>query len=161
MTSPRFLRILLPAALLAGALACSDSTDVTGTSGALGRLEVRAPDSATSGVAFNVDLNATNVGVQGIHNGVVQVTLPPPLLVNSVEPSPGTQATFSNAGAGSTVTWTLNTLDSQTQSTLRINTTGTLLAAQPAQTLRVQGSMTADGIAAGDAVAFKDIQLMP
>ncbi len=161
MKSPRFLRILLPAALLAGAVACSDSTDVTGSNGALGRLEVRAPDTATSGTPFNVDLNATNVGVQGIHNGFVTVALPVPLNVNSVEPSPGTQAAFSNSGGGSSVSWTLNTLDSQTQSTLRINTTGLLLPGQPAQTLRVQGSMTADGIAAGDAVAFKDVQLMP
>jgi len=161
MRLSRYLRLALPAALLAGAFACSDSSDVTGSGGALGRVEVRAPDSATSGVAFNADINATNVGVEGIHNGVVQVTLPPPLSVNSVEPSAGTQATFSNSGGGSTVSWTLNTLDSNTNSSLRINTTGTLLAAQPAQTLRIQASMTADGIRAGDAVAFKDVQLMP
>jgi hypothetical protein len=163
MNWSRFLRIryVLGAALLAGAVACSDSSDVTGGNGALGRVAVSAPDSATSGIAFNADVNATNVGVQGIHNGMVTVTLPPPLTVNSVDPSPGTQATFSNAGGGATVTWTLNTLDSNTQSTLRINTTGTLLAAQPAQTLRIQASMTADGINAGDAVAFDDVQLMP
>jgi Domain of unknown function DUF11 len=157
----RLLGFALPIALLAGVVACGDSTDVTGANGALGRLEVRGPDSATSGIAFNVDVTATNVGVQGIHNGIVQVTLPAPLNVNSVEPSPGTQATFSNGGGGSTVSWTLNTLDSNTQSTLRINTTGVLLPGQPAQTLRVQASMTADGINAGDAVGFKDIQLMP
>ena len=106
-------------------------------------------------------MNASNVGVQGIHNGSVTVSLPAPLRVHSVEPSPGTQATFSNGGVGATVTWTLNTLDSNTQSTLRINTTGTLLPGQPAQTLRIQGSMTADGIQAGDAMAFDDVQLMP
>jgi hypothetical protein len=163
MKVPRSLlvRLFLPAALLAGAVACSDSTDVTGSGGALGRVEVRAPDNATSGTAFNVDINATNVGVEGIHNGAVQITLPAPLSVNSVDPSAGTQATFSNSGAGATVSWTLNTLDSNTNSSLRINTTGTLLPAQPAQTLRIQASMTADGIRAGDAVAFKDVQLSP
>jgi len=163
MTWSRFLRIpfVLGAALLAGTVACSNSSDVTGSGGALGRVAVSAPDNATSGVAFNADVNATNVGVEGIHNGIVTVSLPPPLTVNSVDPSAGTQATFSNGGAGATVTWTLNTLDSNTQSTLRINTTGTLLAAQPAQTLRIQASMRADGINAGDAVAFKDVQLMP
>jgi hypothetical protein len=160
MNWSRWYRFAIPAALLAGVVACGNSSDVTGANGALGRVAVSGPDSATSGVAFNVDVNATNVGVQGIHNGIVQITLPPPLGVNSVDPSPGTQATFSN-GVGATVTWTLNTLDSNTQSTIRINTTGTLLAPQPAQTLRVQASMTADGIHAGDAVAFKDIQLMP
>jgi len=156
----RFYRFAIPAALLAGVVSCGDSADVTGANGALGRVAVSAPDSAVSGTAFNVDVNATNVGVQGIHSGIVQVALPPPLVVNSVDPSPGTQATFANA-SGATVTWTLNTLDSNTQSTLRINTTGALLPGQPAQTLRVQASMTANEIHAGDAVAFKDVQLMP
>jgi hypothetical protein len=160
MSLSRSLRFALPAALLAGALACSDSSDVTGTSGALGRVEVRSPDSATSGVAFNVDINATNAGVQGIHDGVVQITLPAPLAVNSVDPSAGTQATFSN-GSGATVTWNLNTLDANTNSSLRISTTGTLPAGSAAQTLRIQASMTSDRINAGDVVAFKDVQLMP
>jgi len=159
MKLSRFLRFAIPAVLLAGAAACGDSNDVTGSGGALARLSVDAPASATSGQPFDVDVDALNIGVEGIHSGVVQITLASPLVVNSVTPSPGTQATFSNSASGATVTWTLNTLDSNTQSDLRINATGTLLAVENARTVRVQASMTADGINAGDAVAFDDVQL--
>ncbi|HTO88479.1 MAG TPA: hypothetical protein VMR54_13245 [Thermoanaerobaculia bacterium] len=92
---------------------------------------------------------------------VVLVTLPTPLTVNSVLPSGGTDATFDNASSGATVTWNLNTLDSNTQSTLRITTIGMLAPGDAARTVTVQASMTADGIRPGDAVAQKNIQLMP
>jgi hypothetical protein len=161
MKLARSLRLAIPLALLAAVLACSDSNDVTGTGGALARLQVDAPDSAVSGQAFNVDARALNVGVQGIHNGVVQITLPAPLFVNSTVASLGTSATFTNGVSGASVTWTLNTLDSNTQSTLRVETVGTLPAGSASQTVRVLASMTADGIAAGDAVAQKDVVLMP
>jgi len=156
----RSIRYVLPAALLAGAFACSKSSDVTGAVNALGRISVSAPDNATSGSQFDVDVNALNVGVQGIHNSMVQVTLPGPLTVNSVTASPGTTATFT-AGPGATVTWTTGTIDANTQSTLHIATIGTLPAGSAAVTVRIQASMTADGINPGDAVATKDVQINP
>jgi len=160
MKFPRLMRFAVPALLLTGALACKGSNDVTSSSGALARLQLDAPTSAVSGQAFNVNASALNVGVSGIHNGVVQVTLPAPLAVSSVTPSAGTTAVFSNAGGGS-VTWNLNTLDSNTQSTLRIGTIGTLPPGGPAQTVTIHASMTADGINPGDATASRDVQIMP
>jgi hypothetical protein len=159
MKFPRFLRIALPVLAVALAAGCSDSNDVTGSGGALARLSVNAPGSAVSGVGFNVEIRALNVGIEGIHNGVVTITLAAPLAVNSVAASPGTSATFSNAASGATVTWTLNTLDSNTSSDLQIAVTGTLPAGENARTVRVEASMRADGINPGDAVAFDDVQL--
>ncbi len=161
MKSIRSLSFVIPLALMAAIPACNDSSDVTGTGGALARLQVDAPDSAVSGQAFNVDVRAMNVGVQGIHNGVVQITLPAPLFVSAPVASLGTAATFDNGVSGSSVTWTLNTLDSNTQSTLRIETVGTLPAGSASKTVTVLASMTADGISAGDAVAQKNVALTP
>jgi len=161
MKVPRSIHYyVLPVALLAGALACSKSSDVTGAVNALGRISVSAPDSATSGSQFDVEVDALNVGVQGIHNSMVTITLPAPLTVNSVNASPGTTATFT-AGPGATVTWNTGTIDANTQSTLHIETVGMVPAGSAAMTVRIQASMTADGINAGDAVAFKDVQLNP
>jgi hypothetical protein len=157
----RFLRLGVPALLLAGAFACSKSNDITGTGGALARLSVDAPNSAVSGQAFNVDVKALNIGVTNVHNGMVQITLPAPLTVDSLVASLGTTAIFRNGSSGAAVTWTLNTLDSNTQSTLRIGTTGALAPGEAARTVTVQAMMTADGIKSGDAVARKDVQLMP
>lgn len=156
----RSLQFALPAALLAAVVACSKGSDVTGANGALGRVAVSGPDSAVSGTSFDVDVSALNVGVQGIHNGMVQVTLPAPLTVTAAAASPGTTATFTG-GPGASVTWTLNTLDANTQSTLHITTSGTLPADSAATTVRIQAQMTADGINPGDATAFKDVQLTP
>jgi hypothetical protein len=159
MRFPRILRLVAPALAIALVAGCSDSNDVTGSGGALARLAVDAPANAVSGQAFDVEVDALNIGVEGIHNGIVTITLAAPLFVNSVSPSPGTTATFTNTASGAAVTWTLNTLDSNTQSDLRINATGTLPAAEAARTVRVEASMTADGINPGDAVAFDDVQL--
>ena len=153
----RIFRFAAPAILLAGlAVACHNSDTAAGN-GALGRVSVSAPDNVTSGQAFDVEIDALNIGVQGIHNGVVTVNVPAPLVVNSVAPSGGTQATFS----GGTVTWTLNTLDSNTQSTLHINATGTLPAGAAPMNVTIQASLVADGIRAGDAVATDTFQLNP
>ncbi|MGE5275849.1 MAG: hypothetical protein ACM3SU_02535 [Acidobacteriota bacterium] len=157
MRFPGLARVALPAVLLAAAVSCKDNNDVTGAPGAFGSLTVTCPDSAVSGHAFNVDVKALNVGISGIHNGMVQITLPAPLSVNGVTASPGTSATFTAGSA----TWTLNTLDSNTQSTLAIATVGTLPAGSPAQTARISATMTADGIKPGDATAFKDVQITP
>ena len=159
MKFSRSIRLASTAALLAGAFACSKSSDVTGAVNALGRVSVSAPDNATSGASFDVAVTALNVGVQGIHNSMVQVTLPGPLTVSAVNASPGTTATFT-AGPGATVTWNTSTIDANTQSTLHITTVGTLSAGS-AVTVRIQASLTADGINPGDAVAFKDVQINP
>lgn len=157
MRFPRLLRFALPAALLAAAVSCKDNNDVTGAPGAFASLTVSGPDSAVSGQSFNVNVKALNIGVSGVHNGMVQITLPAPLSANGVTASPGTSATFSSGA----VTWTLHTLDSNTQSTLSIATTGTLAPGSAPQTARVSAMLTADGIKAGDATAFKDIQITP
>jgi hypothetical protein len=157
----RFPRIRSAGAVLTlvAAAGCGDSNDVTGSGGALGRVSVDAPGSAVSGQVFEVEVDALNIGIEGIHDGSVQVTLASPLRVISVGASPGTSATFANGASGATVTWTLNTLDSNTQSDLRIDASGTLPPSETARTVRVEASLTADGINPGDAVAFDDVQL--
>jgi hypothetical protein len=55
----------------------------------------------------------------------------------------------------------LNTLDSNSQSRLHIQTMGMLPMGSSAQTLTVRASLTADGIRNGDAVANDSLQLMP
>ena len=159
MTTNRLNRLGLPLALLLGLLACNES-DTTTAPGAIASVTLDAPDSVRSGQSFTIDVGALNVGVNNVKNGRVEVTLPAPLLVSSVGPSPGTTATFAN-GSGATVSWILNTLDSNTQSTLRIDATGTLPGGSAAQNLTLRAVMTADGIRAGDAVATDTMQLMP
>ncbi len=136
--------------------ACRD--DTTTAPGALANVTFDAPDSAQSGVSVLVDVRAVNVGINNVHNGRVDVTLPAPLHVDSVEASDGT-ATFSN-GAGATVTWMLGTLDSNSQSRLHIHVTGTLPSSTP-MALTLRASLTADGVRAGDAVAEHTLQLTP
>ena len=154
---------LVPALLLGflGVTGCSDENDVTGTGGALATLVVDAPTSAVSGQPFDVAVRVSAVGVANVQDGLVLTTLPPPLSVTAVNASPGTSATFINAGGGAVVTWDLNTLDSNTQSTLHITSTGTLTAGEPARTVTVLAAMTADGISPGDAQAQDAVQLMP
>ena len=161
MKFPRFLRFAIPVMLLAAALACNDDDSVTGSGGALARLSINGPDSAASGQAFDMDLIALNVGVTNIANGVVAATFPAPLFVNSVTASAGTTATFTNGVSGASVTWTLNTLDSNTQSTLRVNATGTIPQGGATSTVTVQATMTATGIQPGDAVVSKALQINP
>lgn len=156
MRLPRFLRFAIPMTMLCGIYACSD-TDTTTAPGAIASLSVDAPSSATSGQSFDVRVVAQNIGVSGIHNGHVNLSFPAPLVVSAVDPSPGTTATFT----ASSVSWALNTLDSNTNSTLHATVTGTLAAGSAAQTLTIQGTLTADGIRAGDAVAQDTVQLNP
>src|SRR5262245_39008201 len=131
MPSPRRFPIaILPALLvtLLGVTACSNSDDVSGSGGALARLEMDMPDRVQSGVPFDAGASAAAVGVEGVHQGVVTIALPAPLSITDVATSPGTTATFSNGGVGATVTWDLHTLDSNTRSTLTIYATATLPA---------------------------------
>jgi hypothetical protein len=149
--------ILLLTAL--GSLACNND-DVTGTGGALAQLEVDMPDRVYSGVPFDAGAAAANIGVEGVHDGVVTVTLPALLRITDVAASPGTSAIFAN-GVSPSVTWTLNTLDSNTRSTLTIHAVGTLPVDMPEQILTAQASMVAHGIALGDLVATDAFVLAP
>lgn len=163
MKRSRIPRLALPAVLLAAAaasFACKDS-DTTTAPGSVANVGIDAPQSARSGETFTIDVSAVAVGINNVHNGRVEVTLPAPLQVQSAGASTGTSATFSNSPAGSTVSWVLNTLDSNSQSRLHIQTSGVLPAGSGVQTLTVRASLTGDGIRAGDAVANDSLQLMP
>ncbi len=161
MRFSRWIRVSLLALPLVGIVSCSNNDDVTGTGGALATLAVDVPDTVQSGVPFDMSVSTTAVGVEGVHNGVVTATLPAPLQINNVTASPGTAATFSNGGGGSTVTWTLNTLDSNTNSNVTINAVGTLAAGSANQNLTAQASMVADGINNGELVASDNFVLAP
>jgi uncharacterized radical SAM superfamily protein len=101
-----------------------------------------------------------NVGVAGIHEGHMTVTLPSPLTVISVSASAGTAATFTNGIAGGTVQWNMNTLDSNSQAKVDITTMGVLLPTEGTKRLTVVASMTAQGINSGDVVAQDDVTLI-
>ena len=143
--------------LALGGSACRD--DTTTAPGAVANVAFDAPATARSGQSFLVDVQAVNVGINNVHNGRVDVTLPSALNVDSVEASSGTSATVVN-GAGATVTWMLGTLDSNSQSRLHIHVTGTL-PSPTAMSLTLRASLTADGVHPGDAVAEKTVMLMP
>jgi len=149
----RVLASFLSFAALAVVAGCHND-DVTSASGALARLTIAVPDNATTGQSFDVHVTAQAIGVQNIQNGVVTVTLPSPLSVLSLSAESGTSATFS----GSTVTWNLGVLDSNSQSQLTI----TAIGVTTTQTnLTVSAQMTATGINAGDAVANDTVTLNP
>jgi hypothetical protein len=152
-------RFGLPAALAMVLLSCEDSRTTTAP-GALASVTFNAPDSVQSGQGFMIDVSALNIGVNNIHNARVDVTLPAPLTVVSVSPSPGTTATFSD-GSGASVGWTLGSLDSNSQARLHISAEGTLPTGAGAMSLTLDAMLTADGIRPGDAVAHATIQLTP
>ena len=124
------------------------------------RLSVDAPDTAKSGSTFGVQARAMNVGVAGIHEGRVTITLPSPLTVLAVDASAGTTATFASGAAGGSVQWNLGTLDSNSQSKIDITTMGVLGATEATKRLTVVASMTAQGINSGDVVAQHDVTLV-
>jgi len=160
MHSLRRIRVSLLALFalsLGGLTACHNNDDVTGSGGALATLAVDAPDTVQSGVPFDMSVSTTAVGVQNVHNGVVTVTLPAPLQINTVTAEAGTSETHT----GSTVTWTLNTLDSNTNSHLTINAVGSLPAGTTSTTLTAQASMVAQGINSGELVASDNFVLAP
>ena len=99
---------------------CNDN-DVTGAGGALARINVDAPDNATSGRELDIRVTAQAIGVENVQNGVVTITLPSPLTVVNLNAESGTTATFS----GNVVTWNLATLDANTESELTISAMGT------------------------------------
>jgi Domain of unknown function DUF11 len=156
MRFPGYFRYVVPAILMAGFLACKGS-DTTTSPGALANVTLNGPSSATSGQSITLDLAATAVGVNNVQNGIVTVTVPSPFVANSVNASSGTSAAIS----GGTVTWTLGTLDSNSQSTLHISVTGTIPPGSASQSVTFQATLTATGINAGEAVASATVQLNP
>jgi hypothetical protein len=155
------LRLAIPAALLAAAASACKDSDTTTAPGSLATVSIDAPQSARSGETFTIDVSAVAIGINNVHNGRVEVTLPAPLQVQAADASAGTSATFANSAAGATVSWVLNTLDSFSQSRLHVQTMGMLPPGSTAQTLTVRASLTGDGIRAGDAIANDSLQLMP
>jgi uncharacterized protein DUF11 len=160
MRIPRFSVFLAALALPLAFAACHDD-NVTATNQSLARLTVDAPNTATSGTSFGVQVRALNVGLAGIHNSHITVTLPVPLTVVSVSAPSGTTATFSNGAAGGRVEWDFGTLDSNSEAKLDITVIGVLAPTDPSKRLTVVATMTADGIKPGDAVAQDDVTLMP
>jgi Domain of unknown function DUF11 len=147
--------ILAFAALTLG-VGCNNDDNVTGAPGSLARITVEAPDSGTSGQNFDIVVTAQALGVQNIENTVVTVTVPAPLTIVSVHTDdPQTTATSSGSGA----TWTIGTLDSNSQSVLTVTVNGT--SASQMTGLVVTAQMTATGINAGDAVATDTFTLNP
>ena len=161
MRASRWFRMaLFPLPLIVAGFAACNNDDVSGTGGALARLEMDMPDTVRSGVPFDAGASAAAVGVENVHDGVVTITLPAPLRITDVTASPGTSATFSNVGLA-TVTWTLRTLDSNTRSTITIYATGTLPPGAGEQLLTAQAAMVADGISLGELVANDSFVLAP
>ena len=76
MTSMK-LRIGVPIFLLAGLLACKHS-DTTTAPGAIASVAIDSPSTVQSGQSFTIDVSAVNVGINNVHNGRVEVTLPAP-----------------------------------------------------------------------------------
>jgi hypothetical protein len=160
MLKARFLWLAFGFAGLVGISACHDNADVTSANLSLVRLMVDAPDIVKSGENFGVQVRAMNVGLAGVHEGHVTVTLPAPLTILSVAAPSGSSATFSNGISGGTVNWDLGTLDSNSQEKLDITTRGVLAPTEGTKKLTVVATMIADGIKPGDAAAQDDVTLV-
>jgi hypothetical protein len=144
--------------MLAAALGCNDDdNDVTGSRGSLVSLDVDAPSFAQSGVEFGIQVNAGNVGFSNIRNSRVTITFETPLSPRSVDASAGTTATIS----GNTVSWDLQTLDSNTRSHIDVRVVGTLSAGENSRSARVRAELTGQGISGGDAVADDFVTITP
>src|SRR5262245_6186066 len=130
--SLRSLLWVVPFLLIGLVVACSKS-DTTTAPGAIATVTVSAPDAATSGTSFDVTVDATAIGVNNVHNGMVTVTVPAPLAVQAVSPSAGTTATFTSGSA----TWNLGTLDSNSNSSLHLTIMGTLPAGSGGQAVTI------------------------
>lgn len=160
MKAPWALVLTLLLAATLSAASCGDNTDVTAANQSLVRVSVDAPDTAKSASSFGVQVRALNLGVAGIHDGHVTITLPAPLTVLAVNASAGTTAAFTNGIAGGTVQWDMSTLDSNSQSKIDITTMGVLGTTEGTKRLTVVASMTAQGINPGDAIAQDDVTLI-
>ena len=156
MRFSRILQLAALATLAASWIACHNS-DTTTAPGSLANVTVTGPGSSTSGQSFTMNVAATAVGINTVQNVVVTVMIPPQCTVNSLDASSGTTATTS----GATVTWTIGSLDSNSQSQVHINVTGSLPAGSGAQTVTFQASLSGNGITPGSAVASTSVQINP
>lgn len=156
MRSSRFFRLAIPAVLAVSWIACHNS-DTTTAPGSLANVTVTGPGSATSGQSFTMNVAATAVGINSVQNASVSVMIPPQVTVMSLDASSGTTATTS----GGTVTWTIGSLDSNSQSQVHITVMGNLPAGSGAQTVTFQATLTANGVSAGSAVASASVQINP
>ena len=162
MKTVRFLRLAVPVILALGLVACDDDDDdVTGAGGSLARVSVDAPGSARSGVQFETQITAENVGISNVHNGQVVVDFPAPLRVFGVDTSAGTNASFTNDVSGGRVFWDLGTLDSNSQSRLTVQTMGLLAPGQGSTNATIQASLAAQEVRAGDAVGRDTVTIEP
>jgi hypothetical protein len=144
--------------MLAATLGCNDDdNDVTGSRGSLVSLDVDAPSFAQSGVEFGIQVNAGNVGFSNIRNGRVVITFETPLAPRSVDASAGTTATIS----GSSVSWDLGTLDSNTRSHIDVRVVGMLSPGENSRSARVRAELTGQGISGGEAVADDFVTITP
>jgi len=154
----RFAPLL--AAIVFGAaagLGCNDNSDhsTTPTGGSLAQVELGAPSgTVASGASFNVDVKARNLGFSVLHNVVVHVVLPPPLVVEGADVSGGGgSVSFANGGNGGTADYAFGTIDKNSQSTGTIHAHGTLASGMNNVSIVVTAALTSDEVHAGDVVA--------
>jgi hypothetical protein len=154
----KFAIAAVAVAILTSAAACqNDNNDVAGSRGSLAVLNVDAPSFAQSGVEFGVEISATSVGVSNVLDGRVVITFEAPLIPRSLDASAGTSASVS----GSSVTWNLGTLDSNTRSRLQVRTIATLASGEASRSARIRAELTARGITSGEAVATDFVTVTP
>ena len=149
------------AMILLAASACNDNNDhgTTTANGSLAQVELGAPNgSVMSGAPFNIDVKARNAGFSVLHNSVVHVVLPPPLVVDSAEVTGGGgTVSFANGVNGATADYSFGTIDKNSQSTGTIHAHGSLPQGQNNVTATVTAQLTSDEVHAGDATARVDI----
>lgn len=160
MKNAPFLRVALTVSLILGSVACNEE-EVTGSRGSLVHVEIDAPSSARSGENFEVRVHANNIGISNVDRAHMDITLPPPLMVLSVSAETGTTASVSNTASGARISWELNTLDSNTESSLTIRALGVLPPGAGSRRLTIEGSLTGRRIDPGDAVARDEMDLTP
>ena len=143
--------------LVIGTTACNDENDVAGARGALAVLNVDAPSFAQSGKQFEVEVVSANVGVSNLRDGRVEVVFEAPLMPLAADASSGTTASV----AGDRATWTLDTLDANSRSTLHVRVVGRLSAGEASRSARIRAELTARGISPGEAVATDFVTIRP
>lgn len=156
MRVPRILQLAALGILAATWIGCHNS-DTTTAPGSLANVTVTGPGSASSGQSFTMNVAATAVGINTVQNAAVSVQIPAQCTVTNLDFSSGTNATTS----GGMVTWTIGSLDSNSQSQLHITVTGTLPPGSGAQTVTFQATLTGNGITAGSAIASASVQINP
>ena len=148
---------------LASGVACNDNSDhgTTPTGGSLAQVELGGPNApVASGMAFNVDVKARNLGFSVLHDVRVHVVLPPPLIVDSADVGAGGgTASVTNGANGATVDFAFGTIDKNSQSAGTIHAHGTLATGMNNVPLNVTAELTSDEVHAGDAEASITITL--